>query len=76
MIVFHVLLYKAMLYDKMTEADPGFVKRGSRESKCRDAARPEKVAKPGGGGGLRTVFLILLLRHLHYGAANSDEINN
>ena len=38
-------------------ADPGFVKRGGRESKF--PARPEKVAQwggGGGGGGLRHIF--------------------
>ena len=38
----------------LSVADPGFVKRGGRESKF--PARPEKVAQWGGGGGLRHIF--------------------
>ena len=48
-------------------ADPGFVKRGGRESKF--PARPEKVAQwGGGGGGTPTHFFPpeFFCRHLHY----------
>ena len=49
-----------------TVADPGFVKRGGRESKF--PARPEKVAQWGGGGGDSDTFFPrnFLGRHLHY----------
>ena len=53
-------------------ADPGFVKREGRESKCRNAAPSLKKslsAGGGGGGGTPTLFFSsdFFCRHLHYG---------
>ena len=46
-------------------ADPGFVKREGRESKC--CTRQEKVAQQGGGGGGGLQHIFLRYLHLHYG---------